>query len=145
MDISIWIYIYGLYLWAVYGPYMDSIFGLSMGYVWSMFGRFYEILKCIKIKKNMGWCNDINNKLYNKEIMIKKGVKYEKLFRSDYKYNYFIPIKYNWQKPEKNRGSAIFIHLTKNYKPTLGCIALSKKDFIILSSLIEKKTKIKIN
>ena len=29
-------------------------------------------------------------------------------------------------------GSAIFIHLTKNYKPTAGCIALSKKDFLIL-------------
>ena len=102
------------------------------------------LLKCIPIKKNMGWCNDINNKLYNKEIKIKKGVKYEKLFRNDYKYNYFIPVKYNWQKPEKNRGSAIFIHLTKNYNPTAGCIALSLKDFLILAKLIKKNTKIKI-
>ena len=101
-------------------------------------------LKCIKIKKSMGWCNDINNKLYNKEIKIKKKVKYEKLFRNDYKYNYFILIKYNWQKPEKNRGSAIFIHLTKKYKPTAGCIALSLKDFLILAKLIKKNTKIKI-
>ena len=92
----------------------------------------------------MGWCNDINNKLYNKEIKIKKKVKYEKLFRNDYKYNYFILIKYNWQKPEKNRGSAIFIHLTKKYKPTAGCIALSLKDFLILAKLIKKNTKIKI-
>ena len=101
-------------------------------------------LRCIKIQKNMGWCNDINSKFYNKEIKIKKRVKYEKLFRSDYKYNYFIPIKYNWQKPEKNKGSAIFIHLTKKYNPTAGCIALSLKDFLILAKLIKKNTKIKI-
>tara|TARA_B100001027_G_scaffold181160_1_gene132648 strand:- start:666 stop:1157 length:492 start_codon:yes stop_codon:yes gene_type:complete len=101
-------------------------------------------LKCIRIKKNMGWCNDINNKFYNKEIKIKKKVKYEKLFRNDYKYDYLIPIKYNWRKPKKNKGSAIFIHLTRNYKPTVGCIALSLKDILILVKLIKKNTKIKI-
>ena len=102
------------------------------------------LLKCIKIKKNMGWCNDINHKLYNKEIKIKKNVKYEKLFRGDYKYDYFIPIQYNWRYPKKNKGSAIFIHLTKNYKPTSGCIALLQKDFLILVKLIKRSTKIKI-
>ena len=102
------------------------------------------LLKCVKIRKNMCWCNDINNKLYNKEIKIKKKMKYERLFRNDYKYNYLIPIKYNWRNPKKNKGSAIFIHLTKNYKPTAGCIALLQKDFLILVKLIKKNTRIKI-
>ena len=101
-------------------------------------------LKCIKIQKNMGWCNDINSKFYNKEIKIKKKVRYEKLFRNDYKYDYLIPIKYNWLKPKRKKGSAIFIHLTKNYNPTAGCIALSLKDFLILVKLIKKNTKIRI-
>ena len=101
-------------------------------------------LKCIKIQKNMGWCNDINSKFYNKEIKIKKKVRCEKLFRNDYKYDYLIPIKYNWLNPKKNKGSAIFIHLTKNYNPTVGCIALSLKDFLILVKLIKKNTKIRI-
>ena len=101
-------------------------------------------LKCIKIKKNMGWCNDINSKFYNKEIKIKKKVRCEKLFRNDYKYDFLIPIKYNWLNPKKNKGSAIFIHLTKNYNPTVGCIALSLKDFLILVKLIKKNTKIRI-
>ncbi len=77
-------------------------------------------------------------------IKIKKKVRYEKLFRNDYKYNYLIPIKYNWVNPKKNKGSAIFIHLTKNYNPTAGCIALSLKDFLILVKLIKKNTKIRI-
>ena len=101
-------------------------------------------LKCIKIQKNMGWCNDINSKFYNKEIKIKKKVRYEKLFRNDYKYDYLIPIKYNWLKPKRKKGSAIFIHLTKNYNPTAGCIALSLKDFLILVKLIKKNSKIRI-
>jgi len=101
-------------------------------------------LRCIKIQKNMGWCNDINSKFYNKEIKIKKKVRCEKLFRNDYKYDYLIPIKYNWLNPKKNKGSAIFIHLTRNYNPTVGCIALSLKDFLILVKLIKKNTKIRI-
>jgi len=42
------------------------------------------------------------------------------------------------------KGSAIFLHLTKDYKPTAGCIALKQKDFEILLKLINKKTMIKI-
>ena len=102
-------------------------------------------LLCKNIKKNMGWCNDSKSSFYNKEFKINKKYKYEKLFRSDYKYDYLILIKYNYIKPKKNRGSAIFIHLTKNYKPTEGCIALSKKDFLILAKVVKKKTKIFIN
>ena len=98
-----------------------------------------------KIKKNMGWCNDVSSQFYNKEIKIKKNIKHEKLYRNDYKYDYFILIKYNYKKTIKNKGSAIFIHLTKNYKPTAGCIAISKKDFLILAKLVNKNTKILIN
>ena len=102
-------------------------------------------LKKIVIKKNMGWCNDINSKKYNKLIKIKKGIKFEKMYRNDYKYDYVIPIKYNYQKIKKNKGSAIFIHITKNYKKTLGCIAIKKSDFEILLKIINTKTKIHIN
>ena len=102
-------------------------------------------LKCKKIKKKMGWCNDQFNKLYNKEIKLNKKIKHEKLFRKDYRYNYFIVIHYNYPKAIFGKGSAIFIHLTKSYKPTAGCIALKKKDFLILIKLINKKTRIKIN
>ena len=83
-------------------------------------------------------------KIYNKLADIKKVKKYETLYRKDYKYDFFIPIMYNYKKTKQGKGSAIFIHLTKNYKPTAGCIALSKKDFIILTKIVDKNTKIKI-
>ena len=97
------------------------------------------------ISKSMGWCDDIKSSKYNKLIRIsKKKVKHEKMYRNDKKYDLLIPIKYNMIKPIRNKGSAIFIHLTENYKPTAGCIALKKNDFLILLKLINKKTKIRI-
>ena len=103
------------------------------------------LLNCIEIKENMGWCDDIKlPKKYNKLIKISKKIKHEKLKRQDHKYDLFIPIKYNSKKPILGLGSCIFIHLTKDYKPTAGCIALKKKDFLIMLKLIKKNSKIKI-
>ncbi len=102
-------------------------------------------LKCIKIEKNMGWCNDSKSKHYNKQINITKKIKAEKLYRKDYKYNLFINIKYNSNKIKPFKGSAIFIHLTNNYKPTAGCIALKKKDFLIVAKLLTKNSRIFIS
>ena len=102
-------------------------------------------LKTIQINSNMAWCDDQNapNK-YNKLISAEKNVHYEKLYRKDYKYDLLIPVKYNFNNPILGKGSCIFIHLTKNYQPTAGCIGISKKDFLIMLKLINKKTKIKI-
>ena len=102
-------------------------------------------LKCIPIKKNMGWCHDINDKKnYNKLIKTNQKTKYEKLYRSDHKYDFLVPIKYNFKKRIIGKGSCIFIHLTKNYKPTAGCVALKKNDFEILLKIINKNIKIKL-
>ncbi len=101
-------------------------------------------LKTKIIKSNLGWCNDPKHMFYNKEIKIQKKIRYEKLYRKDQKYDYFLVINYNSKKTLPNRGSAIFLHLTKNYNHTAGCIALRKNDFLILLKLINKKTKIKI-
>ena len=103
-------------------------------------------LSKVKIKKTMGWCDDVQDKQkYNKLIKIKKRINHEKLYRSDHKYDLLIPIKYNFSERILGKGSCIFIHLTDDYKPTEGCIALKIKDFLIMLKLIDKKTKIKIS
>ena len=102
-------------------------------------------ITCIPIKKNMGWCDDPKNKRkYNKLIKINKKIKHEKLYRNDNKYDFLIPISYNTQKRILGKGSAIFIHLTNNFKSTHGCIAMKKDDFLILLKIIKKNTKLKI-
>jgi L,D-peptidoglycan transpeptidase YkuD (ErfK/YbiS/YcfS/YnhG family) len=105
----------------------------------------FTLLKCIPIKKSMGWCNDIRfPKKYNKLIKIEKKIKHEKLKRKDNKYDLLIPIKYNFKRPVIGLGSCIFIHLTNNYRSTAGCIALKKKDFLIMLKIIKKNSKINI-
>ena len=102
-------------------------------------------LKCVQITNKMGWCNDIKfPKKYIKLIKLNHKLEHEKLKRIDYKYNLLIPIKYNFNKPIVGKGSCIFIHLTKDYKPTAGCIALKEKDFLIMLKIIKKNSKIKI-
>ncbi len=103
-----------------------GIFGLEKLYYRNdRIKKPFTKLKCIKITKNMGWCNNVKDKINYNQLMV-------------------IPIKYNWKKRIPGKGSCIFLHLTKNYKSTEGCIALSKKDFLIMLKLINTKTKIKI-
>jgi len=103
-------------------------------------------LKCIPIRKNMGWCDDVKSKkFYNKLISTKPKARHEKLYRKDFKYNLLIPLSYNSSPTILGNGSAIFLHLTKNYKATAGCIALKEKDLLILLKLVNNKTKIYIN
>tara|TARA_B110000438_G_scaffold293028_1_gene332230 strand:+ start:109 stop:600 length:492 start_codon:yes stop_codon:yes gene_type:complete len=98
------------------------------------------------IKKNMGWCDDINSKKYNKEINFPYKYSAEKIYRNDNIYDILINIRYNQYRVIKGKGSAIFLHIAKKkYTPTKGCVAISKKDFLKLISLINKKTKIYIN
>ena len=109
-----------------------------------------ESLKCkIKkriIKKNMGWCNDSKSKKYNQQIYFPFKYRAEKLYRKDKIYDIFINIKYNYRPIIKKNGSAIFLHLTNiNYKPTSGCIAIGKRDFLKILPFIKKKTKISIS
>ena len=106
--------------------------------------QFPCILKKIKIKKNMGWCDDPKNKFYNRLVKISNKVKCEKLFRRDKKYDYLIQIDHNTKRIIPYNGSAIFLHLTSNYKPTAGCIAINRNDMKILLKIITKKNFIKI-
>jgi len=102
-------------------------------------------LKKIKIKKFMAWCDDPKSKFYNKQIKLPSRYSYEKLYRNNKIYDIIITLDYNTNPIIKNKGSAIFIHISKkNYKPTAGCIALKKKNLMNLLSVIKQDNKIKI-
>ena len=104
---------------------------------------FKSTLRKICIKKNTGWCDDINSKDYNKQIKFPFNGSAEKLWRKDNTYDLIIVINYNLNPIIKKRGSAIFLHLSKkNYAPTKGCIAISKLDMINLINNIKKNSKL---
>ena len=110
--------------------------------------RIHQIqtkIKKYKIKKDMGWCDDIKSKDYNKLIKLPSSYNFEKFYRVDNIYDIIIVINYNTNPIRRNKGSAIFIHIAKKkYKPTKGCIALSKKDILFFLKTIKKNDKIKI-
>ena len=56
-------------------------------------------------------------------------ISFERLFKKNNTYDILIVLNYNMRPTIKNKGSAIFIHVTKNYKKTEGCIALKKVIF----------------
>ena len=98
------------------------------------------------IKNTMGLCNDSKSKKYNQEIRFPFKHGAEKLYRKDEIYDLFINIKYNCSPVVKNKGSAIFLHIaSKNYRPTKGCVGISKNDFLKILPLINSNTKISIN
>jgi L,D-peptidoglycan transpeptidase YkuD (ErfK/YbiS/YcfS/YnhG family) len=103
-------------------------------------------IKKVKIKKNMGWCDDPTSNFYNKEIKLPSKYSHEKLYRKDSLYDLVLVLNYNTNPIIKNKGSAIFLHIARDsYKRTKGCIALKKKHLILLISKIKKNIKIKIS
>ena len=102
--------------------------------------------KLVEITKIMGWCNDIKSKKYNQLIKLPTKYSHEKLYRKDNVYDLILVLNYNMKPTIKNKGSAIFIHVTReNYQSTQGCIALKKNNLIKLISKINKNIKIKID
>jgi L,D-peptidoglycan transpeptidase YkuD (ErfK/YbiS/YcfS/YnhG family) len=99
--------------------------------------------KLIKIRKNMGWCDDPKSEKYNQLIKLPNRYSHEKFFKKDNSYDLIVILNYNINPIIKNKGSAIFIHIAKkNYKSTAGCIALKKDDLLKLIKIINTNTKI---
>ena len=96
------------------------------------------------IKKNMGWCNDINSKYYNKLIKFPFKYNAEKLYLKKKFYDVILVLNYNQNPIIKKKGSAIFMHITRNYKPTLGCVAIKENDMRLIVSKLNRNSKISI-
>jgi len=102
-------------------------------------------LKKIIIKKNMGWCDDTNSRFYNKLIKFPFNFRAEKLWLKENIYDVIIIISHNIKPVVSGKGSAIFLHISRNnYLPTRGCIAISKRDMHFLISKIDANTKLTI-
>ena len=103
-------------------------------------------IKKIVIKKNMGWCDDPQSKKYNKLIKLPFIYSFEKLYRKENIYDIILVLNYNMDPIIKNKGSAIFIHISKkNYKKTEGCVAVKKFDLLKVLGELNNKTKVKIS
>ena len=99
----------------------------------------------ISIEKTMAWSDDPNSKDYNKLIKVNSDHR-EIMFRNDHIYDLILVINYNIHPIIPNKGSAIFIHISKdNNTPTQGCVALNLDDFREILITLKPSDKIRIN
>ena len=102
-------------------------------------------LPAVKISQKSGWCDDENHHLYNRPITRPVAARHERLWRHDRLYDVFVELGINDAPPEKNRGSALFLHLQKNnFSPTLGCVAVNHATMTFLLRHITPDTHINI-
>ena len=103
-------------------------------------------IKRKKIQKKFGWCDDPISKKYNKLVKLPNKYSAERLYRKDNTYDIILVLNYNCNPVRKGKGSAIFIHVAKkNYRNTLGCIAVSKRNLKKIIKKINKSTIVNIN
>jgi L,D-peptidoglycan transpeptidase YkuD (ErfK/YbiS/YcfS/YnhG family) len=101
--------------------------------------------KYISISKTMAWSDEPNSKDYNKLINVNYLHK-EILYRTDHIYDLILVINYNIEPIIPRKGSAIFIHISKNnYSSTQGCIGLNQEDFTEILLTLKPSDKIKIS
>ena len=94
----------------------------------------------------MGWCDDPKSNKYNKLIYYPFKFNSEKLYRRDSSYDIVISLNFNTNPVKKNKGSAIFLHVSKkNFSPTEGCVAIRKSQLIKIVKTLKKNSKIIIN
>ena len=97
------------------------------------------------IKSDMAWCDDPNSRDYNKLVKLPFKYSHEKLYKKENIYDIILVLNYNMNPIIKNKGSAIFIHVTKkNYKQTEGCVAIDKRQLLKIVKSIKSTTKVKI-
>jgi L,D-peptidoglycan transpeptidase YkuD (ErfK/YbiS/YcfS/YnhG family) len=85
------------------------------------------------IREHDGWCDDPADRNYNRPVKLPSPRSAEGLRRADHLYDLVLVLGYNDRPRIKGRGSAIFVHLARaGYTPTDGCIALSRRDLLML-------------
>ncbi len=109
-------------------------------------GELVGDIEYIPLSPIDAWCDDINKKEYNTFVNLPFDGNYENLWRDDEMYDIIIILGYNDDPIIQNKGSAIFIHVTKeNMEYTKGCLALRKEDIYFLLNKINSKTRIEIS
>ncbi|GJM03495.1 MAG: hypothetical protein DHS20C08_19960 [Rhodomicrobium sp.] len=79
------------------------------------------------LKPNDGWCDDPDDKNYNRPVKRPYPASSEALWRQDNMYDLIVVLDHNQRPRVKNLGSAIFMHIAKpENSATEGCLAFSE-------------------
>jgi L,D-peptidoglycan transpeptidase YkuD (ErfK/YbiS/YcfS/YnhG family) len=92
-----------------------------------------------------GWCEDPNDRHYNRPIRLQHDTTGDRLKRDDHLYDFIVEIDHNTRPRVSGRGSAVFLHLARdNFGPTAGCVAMTESAMLHLLQRLSPRTKIVI-
>jgi L,D-peptidoglycan transpeptidase YkuD (ErfK/YbiS/YcfS/YnhG family) len=91
------------------------------------------------------WCEDPNDRHYNRPVRLDHERGGDRLRRDDHLYDFIIEINHNARPRIAGRGSAVFLHLArKDFSPTAGCVSMTKSAMLRLLKRLGRETKIVI-
>jgi L,D-peptidoglycan transpeptidase YkuD (ErfK/YbiS/YcfS/YnhG family) len=102
-------------------------------------------LPMIAANRTMAWCDDPRSPAYNRLSRLPLSASHEEMCRSDELYDICIVMDWNISSRRRGAGSAIFLHVARaGYKPTEGCIAVSRRDMRRLLAVAGPETMIHV-
>src|SRR5690242_15879621 len=92
------------------------------------------------------WCEDPDDRRYNRHVLLRPGSTGDRLRREDQLYDLIIEIDHNARPRTARRGSAVFIHVARaGLAPTAGCVAMPRARLRRLLGWLGPKTRIIIH
>ena len=102
-------------------------------------------LPMLPIRADMGWCDAPESASYNRLVRLPFSASHEVLMREDRLYDICLVLDWNMDERRRNRGSAIFLHLTHpTGSPTEGCVAVSPAAMRRLLPLLNRQTVVRV-
>ena len=93
------------------------------------------------LKRKDGWCDAPRHRSYNHKVKLPFAAPHEILWREDEAYDILATTNYNQRPRVRGNGSAIFLHIWREgATSTEGCIALRRRDLMIVLSKMKKTT-----
>jgi len=92
------------------------------------------------------WCEDPDDRRYNRHVLLAPGAGGDRLWRDDRVYDLVIELDHNTRPRIAGRGSAVFVHVARpGFAPTIGCVALAAKALKTLLARLGRHTRIDIH
>ncbi|WP_419914707.1 L,D-transpeptidase family protein [Hoeflea sp.] len=95
------------------------------------------------IRADQGWCDAPGHAAYNRPVRLPFADSREEMMREDGLYDICLVLDWNISERRRNRGSAIFLHLSAE-RPTEGCIAIERRAMLRLLPRLDTSTKIEV-
>jgi L,D-peptidoglycan transpeptidase YkuD (ErfK/YbiS/YcfS/YnhG family) len=103
------------------------------------------LLPVKRIAPDLAWCEDTNDRRYNRAFRRSANEPGDRLWRDDHLYDLIVETDHNARPRVAGRGSGIFLHLVRpDRSPTAGCVALAGDELRRLLNRVGPATEIRI-